>query len=749
LRQEFTDATYGTTLYRATDATSQGSFGTHIYSQLQAFSDDNRYILLIEDEGYLVRRLNDGALVFDSTASWNAPRWYTANTILHYDSNEDTTIRVQLTNVETGQTSTIYTFPSLYDRVFSNQSFDEISLDGRWMAGAVSRNDGDMVLFSLNLETGQLGAILPVDSSLYQGPCQPDPTWGNVTPDWVGVSSLGNYLMVQWVRDGTERCSGLESFDTETGAFLGRAYDGHQHGDLGLLSDGITEVFVTTALASPEDGNFPALVYHRLPGTSTVQPFDFLRTIPWGDGGHISCQGPPGVCAISSYETGRNFDHEVYLQYLDGSAQHLVKHQSSSCGYWVQPRASISRDGSFVVFASDWAQVIGGNSCGGGNDFGRGEAYIIQVTNTNPPPPHTHSPTTFQLNPQTPSPTPPMVTPQPTSINTPAPTPDVISPVTPTQGSILLQTSLNGAGSINSPQIGIGGLTSLSGNDFVAALHEKGARFREAATGKYIQFPASNIDLNQGSVTFWYKPNYNAGADDVSHMLMLVGDRYSPPQLVLEESDALHFYVVTADWTYHGTQTGWRAPLWTKGEWVQIHALWDNTDATDSLRLYVNGQRVDDDNAPGGWDVAGAEPIFFCSGDTAGSSSCNGILDDLILRNSVIPTANPVPLPTSAPTSKPTAATPTPDQVTPSPTPQVSPQPTPNTTQNPTPEVISPPVSPHPTPNPTSHPDCTRRLFTSQRMLLTSIANAGGNDRYWLETVIHDAKEKLASLSGD
>ena len=32
-----------------------------------------------------------------------------------------------------------------------------------------------------------------------------------------------------------------------------------------------------------------------------------------------------------------------------------------------------------MVFASDWGQETGSDSCGGGNDLGAGEAYVIDL----------------------------------------------------------------------------------------------------------------------------------------------------------------------------------------------------------------------------------------------------------------------------------------------------------------------------------------------------------------------------------
>ncbi len=411
----FVDPPFGTTLRRVSDTSDSGGFETQVYSQLQAFSADNVYLLLAGSQGYVVRRVSDLGLVAGlDTAEWNVPRWQPAepHTIVHYDSNADTTLRVQYTNVDTLETTTVFTFPAPYERVRTNQSFDELSEDGRWMAGMASLADGNQMIFALDLQNLELGAQFTV-SELYAGPCQPDPQWGEVEPDWIGVSPLGNYLVVQWARDGTSRCSGLETFDLQTGEFVGRVYDGHQHGDLGVDADG-SEFFMTFELAGPPpDNDRPAIGRRSLPGTSTVSSPTYLQVLDWGNAEHISCQGPPGVCLVTAGTWDANgwtaFEGELFLQYTDGRVLRLAHHRSSSCGYWVQPRASISRDGRYAVFASDWGRAL---DC---NNLGRGDPYIVDLwAGTTPT--------------STPTPTP---TSTPTSTATPTPTPTPTGPAIP------------------------------------------------------------------------------------------------------------------------------------------------------------------------------------------------------------------------------------------------------------------------------------------------------------------------------
>lgn len=226
--------------------------------------------------------------------------------------------------------------------------------------------------------------MLPIPT-IYAGDCQPDPQWGEVEPDWIGVSKLGAYLVVQWVRDGEIRCSGLETFDIRTGDFIGRVTDHHHHGDLGVDSDGVTEFFMTTESSSPQDNNHPAITMSLLPGGAASSPPVYLQVVDWTDEDHISCQGPNGVCLVSWGVWGERrdtpFANELFLQYTDGAAKRLAHHRSSKCGYWVQPRASISRDGQYVVFASDWGEETGAESCTTWeDDMGRGDPYIIDLS---------------------------------------------------------------------------------------------------------------------------------------------------------------------------------------------------------------------------------------------------------------------------------------------------------------------------------------------------------------------------------
>jgi len=401
LNQPVTDPTFNVRFKRITDATSRsGGYAVHDYSQLQAFSYDNRYILLNGDQGYIVKDVATAqtvrTLADSNDFGVNAPRWRgNTHNIIFFDDNGDSTLRLEQLNVDSGSVTPLFTFPANYQTIVTVSSSDELSNDGRWLAGLATTPSGN-VIFSLNIEESitqfqLVGTQVPI-SDLFQptGSCeiytdidengQPI-VYGAVDPDWIGVSPLGNYLIVQWERDGTTPCSGLELRNIQTGALIANIRDRHDHGSLGLTADG-REAFLSIMGESPENSQLPALAYWEL-GDRSSNPH-FLLTIPWNLD-HVSCVGPRGICAVTSYYAEGNqrqvFDGEIYLIGFDRSVKRLLHHRSSECGYWVQPRASISRDGRYIVFDSDLQIETGGQtSCERLNTLeGGGEVYIIDL----------------------------------------------------------------------------------------------------------------------------------------------------------------------------------------------------------------------------------------------------------------------------------------------------------------------------------------------------------------------------------
>jgi hypothetical protein len=366
----YVDPVFGTTIRRVS-ALSQGScttqacaFEVPTYSQLQAFNADDSLMLLTASDGYRVRRVGTLERIM-RFQPWRRqlPRWDPTRPrfLIHFNQSGAGTLVLQQTDVVAKTTTNIHAF-SGYKAIVGNPSFEELSRDGRLLAGYAVRTDDRRELFVFDLVQRAVRLAVPLDRM-----CEPDPDWGLLEPDWVAPSPLGKYLVVQWARNGTARCSGLETYDL-SGRFVGRVVTGHDHGDLGVTAGG-REMFLTSS-GHPDDPNETGLAWYRLPGTATSATPHYVRLLDWKAlVSHISCQGPRGACLITSSSwpeatccrSGwQPFQQEVWLQYLSGGTTNyapvlrLAHHRSSEQGYWAQPHATIARDGRFALFGSDW-----------------------------------------------------------------------------------------------------------------------------------------------------------------------------------------------------------------------------------------------------------------------------------------------------------------------------------------------------------------------------------------------------------
>jgi hypothetical protein len=364
------DTTFGTTI------TALPGGARNTYSQLQVWSHDNRYMITVNpDSGYYeVRDANTFALLY--LIPHSSPRWLPGTHKVISVDNEPG--RIFTYNVDTSKEEVLMTLP--YRFITSSVSYEELSRDGHWMSLYIANDgSGNIRLLTVNLVEKRIAM-----NRKLQDMCAPDPQWGLLEPDWIGVSPNGNYAVVQWARDGTTLCSGMELYDIETGLFVRRIHTHHSHSDLGLAEDG-REVLVSFELAHPDNNNYPAIVLYWLDGS----PKKYLRMVPWFRLDHVSCQGPKGVWLVTAGRGTGNplLQGELYVVYQDGSLRRIVHHRSDSCDYWAQPKATISLDGTRVAFSSNW----GGNCSQAGG-------FVVQNlkltdTSTPPPPPPTPTPT--------------------------------------------------------------------------------------------------------------------------------------------------------------------------------------------------------------------------------------------------------------------------------------------------------------------------------------------------------------------
>jgi hypothetical protein len=320
----------------------------HQYSQLQAFSHDETLFLSVNDQVLDLPSFRERMVIDESS-----PRWIPGTRKIVAVGSDP--VRVFEFDVDAGSKQVVLNLAPYVGRGAS-VAWEELDRAGRWLPVFIT-NDGQgrQRILSVNLQERRIG----MDRSLQDLGCTYD-------PDWVGVSPLGNYVVVQWKTDGFGLCSGLQLYDIETGTFVRQVHGHHNHSDLGLTSDG-REFMMSVEFQHPDNANYPAAVAYWLDGS----PKRVLRMLPWGRFDHVSCQGPASVnaCVVTTSDDFEDnaFKAEIMILTLEGDVYRLGHHRSNDCNdYYAQPHASWSPSGAKIVFATTWG---GGCAALGGAMF--------------------------------------------------------------------------------------------------------------------------------------------------------------------------------------------------------------------------------------------------------------------------------------------------------------------------------------------------------------------------------------------
>ncbi|HLC51749.1 MAG TPA: hypothetical protein VJI98_00725 [Candidatus Nanoarchaeia archaeon] len=405
LGQSFTEPTFGTTLRRVgevqreIDDLGAQHWQRHEYSQLHPFNADTSVIMMNTNGITAFRDLNTLETIFEfPNLVWN-PRWnpLNANEIYRYDLSNNR-VKLVKTNIRTKITEDVILFPAQYLDLALPASNEELSHDGRWITSYVYDRNDNGYFIAYDLINNRFGAQLKERGDLfgkadqcgtYRESNNPDIGGGfDAGPNWVAASPKGK-MVIAWNRPGNERCRGVEVYDIVTGTYLGHIGDRGSHSDLALDKQG-NEWYIAFHQGIPGGTLDSYIGATKLPGAAAnsyeavlEKPYFKLLLGPgYGHTWHLSCKGPAGVCVVTSEPEieGRPFDDEIYLIYLDGkigidnnngakvrrlahtrTTDNCNEDTTGDYNYRVQPQASMSRDGSYVVFASNWGNCKGGS----------------------------------------------------------------------------------------------------------------------------------------------------------------------------------------------------------------------------------------------------------------------------------------------------------------------------------------------------------------------------------------------------
>jgi hypothetical protein len=349
------------------------------YSTMSPFNSDNSKILLVH-QSYFALYDGTGFYIRDLPLEISAssePRWSRKNnhTVYYVRGNQFKTY-----DTNSGAIAIVHTF-SEYSAI-SGMGESDISYDGDHFVFA--GNSRYVFIYRISTDTKS-----PVFDT------------GGTTFDSIYITPLNN-VIVSWIQSGTVRYTGQELFDSNMNFLrqVGRA-DGHK--DVTLDTNG-SEVLVWTNSNDPQPICNNGIVKILLSsGAETC-----LATFDWSLAVHISAPDNSGFVYVETYAPSNPnppagwvaYTNELLQIKLDGSQVLRVAHHRSRPNptntYNWQPKMSTSRDGSRVVYSSDYdLPGIDGYAAQ------YSDVYLIIVGSSSSP-----SPTPPPAPPPTPAPTP-------------------------------------------------------------------------------------------------------------------------------------------------------------------------------------------------------------------------------------------------------------------------------------------------------------------------------------------------------
>jgi hypothetical protein len=342
----YIDPVFGTAVKRLTDAMTMkrndlGNGATLVtaeteYSTMTPFNQDNSRLIL---QHFSYFGLYDGSgnylrdLPFEINAS-SEPRWSRKDAnILYYHR----TSQLKQYNVATGVMSVVHTF-SEYTAIKGNGESD-ISFDGDHF---VLQGDGKVFVYTISTDI--------------KGPAFDT---GGRTFDSLYITPNNN-VTITWGIAGTARYNGIELFDQNMNFLRQVAHaGGHMDTTRDVNGDEVL-IWTNAADATPIPNCANGIVKIRLSDAQQT----CLLALGWGRAVHISAPDASGWALVETYQSSDimptsnwpAYTNEFLQVSLDASQVRRIAHHRSRPlnSYVYQPRVTVSRDGSKLVYSSNY-----------------------------------------------------------------------------------------------------------------------------------------------------------------------------------------------------------------------------------------------------------------------------------------------------------------------------------------------------------------------------------------------------------
>ncbi|MEO8933905.1 MAG: T9SS type A sorting domain-containing protein [Xanthomarina sp.] len=334
---------FGNEVIRISDAAVLGTTGQnlrHHYAKDQPWNSDGSLIKLAGYPAAILDGQTNEFLYWAGIPS--SATWSNISPNLMYGVSGNKMVRY---NVTTNKNQTLHTFSDFTSIKYGN-SEGNMSNDDKYI-GLIGRNGSNQTLIVYNIKDNVIEGTKYI---------------GSVDLDWFSISPLGNYAVTSYGPDGSNVDQGLKVYDIDLTNYR-HLNDYTTHADLGLDANG-NEVYVAFGDPTTRSNDYYLKMVRLSDGVVTPLYHFPTRTGVWG--GHISLRNTnrpgwayitEGCCETVGYK-------EIFAIKLDGSdmiERFAVHHTDKSKGYGHQAHGVPNRDGSKVMFASNWENAFRGS----------------------------------------------------------------------------------------------------------------------------------------------------------------------------------------------------------------------------------------------------------------------------------------------------------------------------------------------------------------------------------------------------
>ena len=387
--QSYVDPVYGCTVTRLSDGrTDLGKAVYHEYAGMTPINADDSMVALLDfNANWYITDMQGNILIFSSALPWQGGtgwRWSTTLKNVMYGvpnmsvagctAGANALARIVISG-NSVSCNVLHTFNE-YSSISLGGGEGDISDDGDHMAVQGKLADGTAEIFVYTISTDSKGEVFNYGTHGFDN--------AQITHSNRVVINWGTQNNVTCPTPGVPCYNGFELFSS-TMTYIRQVFRNGVHSKelVDLSGNEVVAIVDSGAWFCPQGQGIAVVDLNSSSGKCVLDNLPWNASIHVGastNGWIVSEHLDYGANSTASYPLASNWqslwahgDNEIFLIRVDGSeTRRLVHHRSFGAGdYWKVPRPSISRDGKWVIFDSDFGL---GNPVG---DYA--DVYLIPV----------------------------------------------------------------------------------------------------------------------------------------------------------------------------------------------------------------------------------------------------------------------------------------------------------------------------------------------------------------------------------